>query len=221
MKETIAYLALVLCVQAPASDSSAITLELTQIVSAEGVTGTALWCPAEFFRDALQSKEKYSPEEVEKILDAFRDVNLFAVICGEIAQGKPSYAAPASIAQRLTLRVASGNEISPLSDDAISPELRSFAAAMRPVLAGSLGPTGKNMALVFFPGRDKEGKRGLDPFSPGSFRLKVRDFPAAGRHLEFRWRLPLDSLLPPKECPKCHERCKGSWSFCPWDGSKL
>ena len=38
---------------------------------------------------------------------------------------------------------------------------------------------------------------------------------------EFRWRLPLSSLLPLTICPTCGEELSGAYKFCPWDGTKL
>ena len=221
MKENMAALALVLFAQDPNPDANALQRELAQIASGEGTTATAFWCPAEFFRDSLQQRAGYSPEELEKILDALRAVNLFAVICGKLEKGEVRYEAPSSLPSRSKLRLPSGAEIPSLAEEQVAPEIRGFAAALRPTVAAALGPAGKNMALVFFPGKDRDGKRLLDPLARGEVRLVLRDLPAANREISLRWRLPLDSLLPSRECPRCRERCKGSWTYCPWDSAKL
>lgn len=54
----------------------------------------------------------------------------------------------------------------------------------------------------------------IDATKRGNLKIKVGN-------KEFQWRLPLDSLLPMKICPKCNKECKGSWIFCPWCGKKL
>ncbi|MEY2530331.1 MAG: hypothetical protein QOI96_416, partial [Verrucomicrobiota bacterium] len=61
---------------------------------------------------------------------------------------------------------------------------------------------------------NKNGSRLIDPMKPGSFTVKLNNE-------EFRWRLPLGSLLPAKLCPKCNDTFPGNYTFCPYDGTPL
>lgn len=38
---------------------------------------------------------------------------------------------------------------------------------------------------------------------------------------EYKWRLPLSSLLPPRLCPIDDEKLNGAWKFCPTHGVEL
>jgi hypothetical protein len=77
-----------------------------------------------------------------------------------------------------------------------------------------LGALGRNMNFFVFPGVRANGRPIADAKQEGSFKVVLGE-------QEFRWRLPLSSLLPPKICPKCHETDKGAWKFCPWCGTAL
>lgn len=219
----LAALALVAFQQKPphAVDPSALSLDLTRFASVEGLSASAFWCPPEFFRHSLRQRENLSAAEIEKTAEAFRAVNLFAVSVAETKQGTTSHLDAEAIAHRLILRTESGKEFLPLEPQAVAPELRAFAASLRPGLAAALGPSGKSVALVFFPGSAAEGKPLLSPSSSGKFSLLLKGPVAAGKSAEFSWKLPLPSLLEEKSCSRCKERCRGDWLYCPWDGAKL
>lgn len=85
---------------------------------------------------------------------------------------------------------------------------------MKPLFANMLGPMGQNMVFFLFPSNNKEGQKIADSKKEGSFSVEMGE-------REFRWRLPLGSLLPPKICPTCGEKLSGAYKFCPWDGTKL
>jgi len=70
------------------------------------------------------------------------------------------------------------------------------------------------MHFIVFSAVDKAGNRIADPMVKGAFSVKMHN-------KEFKWKLPLSSLLPAQTCGKCKERLKGNWSFCPYDGAKL
>src|SRR5262249_557938 len=86
-----------------------------------------------------------------------------------------------------------------------------------PVLTNMLGDVGSHMSFFIFADKTKDPKgqtRGIDPTKPGVLTARL-----GGE--EFRWRLPLGSLRPPKVCPKCHESFPGNYSFCPFDATPL
>lgn len=84
----------------------------------------------------------------------------------------------------------------------------------RPIFANMLGPMGKNCNFLLFDNKDAKGKVIADAKKKGSLKIELGT-------KEFSWRLPLDSVLPAKTCPKCKEICKGSWSYCPYCGTRL
>ena len=85
---------------------------------------------------------------------------------------------------------------------------------IKPVMVNMLGPLGQNLHFILFPAKTSAGKRIAAAKEKGTFKIKLGS-------KNFKWRLPLDSLLPVKVCSGCKEECKGSWSFCPWCGKGL
>jgi len=85
---------------------------------------------------------------------------------------------------------------------------------MKPIFVNMLGPMGQNMCFFLFPAESADGRRIAEAKKEGAFSVKLGE-------REFRWRLPLGSLLAPKMCPKCKEKCSGAWNFCPWCGTRL
>lgn len=202
-------------------DSAALSLDLTRFVASEDLSASAFWCAPEFLHASLLQRQSGSATEAAKAASAFRHVQLFAVAASERKQDRSSPILPETLAHRLVLRIAPGKEILPLAHEDVPPELRAFAASLRPGLAAALGPSGKNMALVFFPGVDAQGKPWISAGAAGSMTLVFQDAHGAGKHASFAWKLPLPSLLVEKACGKCGEKCRGDWSYCPFDGSKL
>jgi hypothetical protein len=58
------------------------------------------------------------------------------------------------------------------------------------------------------------GKRLADPNKPGALQFSVYD-------QDFKWRLPLASLLPRKFDPKSNEDFPGNFDYNPFTGDKL
>jgi len=107
-----------------------------------------------------------------------------------------------------------GNEYRSLPPLDVGPDARNLLAMLQPMLANMMGPMGQNLHFLVFPGLDDAGRRIADASAEGQFAVRVGDE-------EFRWRLPLGSLLPPKFCPVDGERLNGAWKFCPWHGVEL
>ena len=102
----------------------------------------------------------------------------------------------------------------PLTEDEIDADAKNMLQIIKPMIANELGPMGQNMHFLLFPGKTNRGARIAAAKAKGRFSVKL------GQE-EFKWRLPLDALLPTKMCTGCEQECKGSWNFCPWCGKKL
>lgn len=73
---------------------------------------------------------------------------------------------------------------------------------------------GQNLLVFLFPAVGKDNQKIADAKKAGSFAVNI------GK-LEYKWRLPLGSVVPPKICPKCGEKLSGAYTYCPYDGTKL
>jgi hypothetical protein len=74
-------------------------------------------------------------------------------------------------------------------------------------------PRDRKGRSIFGIGRET-GRNISDATKEGVYYIEVGE-------KEFRWKLPLGSLLPPKICPVCKEKLSGAYKYCPWDGTKL
>lgn len=171
------------------------------------------WIPEEFWKVSLEQNANLSADQIEDFLEMLRPYVIVTVVKGKVGFS-PSFESKEYATTNTKLLDEKGNKYSPLSDDEIDDKTKGLLGMLKPVLAGSLGPTGNNMHFLVFSAKGENGNQLIDAKRKGSFKVAVAD-------KEFKWRLPLDSLLPAKECPQCKETCKGSWSFCPWCGTKL
>jgi hypothetical protein len=128
--------------------------------------------------------------------------------------GAVTYKSEAEIRAKLRLVDNQGNAYIPLVEDGVNISTRSFLAMMKPVLANILGPMGQNMYFFVFIAKDNNGLEIANPKKYGSFTVKLGD-------KDFKWTLPLSSLVTEKICPACKQKLNGTYKYCPWDGSPL
>ena len=107
-----------------------------------------------------------------------------------------------------------GNAAAPLNDADVDATARTVLGMFKPMLSNTMGAMGANMHVIVFSTKTSDGGQVVDTKRKGRLKVTVAN-------KEFKWRLPFDSVLPKQTCPKCSEECKGSWSFCPWCGTKL
>lgn len=173
------------------------------------------WIPLEFWAATFAQDPNMTPAQTEEFLKVLRPYTLLAVVDGAVGTfGGITYRPEAEIRSNLTLRDSKGASIPPIETSAVSGDVINLIQMMKPVLANMLGPMGENFNFYIFPASTPDGAVIADGKKKGAFSVKLDN-------REFRWKLPLDSLLPPKTCAKCKESCKGSWDYCPWCGTKL
>lgn len=173
------------------------------------------WIREEYWQASFTQNPNMSAAQIEEFVKVFRPYRLIAVVDGTMGTyGTVSYKTEAEMRNGIQIIDSQGNIYLPLSETEVNVDTRSFLAMMKPVLANALGPIGQNMYFFLFPAQSKEGEGIAEAKKEGVFSVKLGE-------REFRWKLPLSSLLPPKICPTCQEKVSGSYKYCPWDGTKL
>jgi len=173
------------------------------------------WIPEEYWRVSFAEDPTMTAAQTEEFLKVLRPYTLIVVVDGKMgAFGGITYKSEADLRASIQIIDNQGIRHSPLSEDKVDADTKNFLLMMKPFFANMLGPMGQNMHFFVFPAENERGQKIADAKKEGSFSAKL------GKR-EFRWRLPLGSLLPPKMCPKCAEKCSGAWNFCPWCGTKL
>jgi hypothetical protein len=128
--------------------------------------------------------------------------------------GGVTYESESSIRNSIRLIDNQRNNYRPLSTETVNADMKNFLSMMKPVFVNMLGPLGQNMHFFLFPPKNEAGQDIADAKKEGTFSVKLNQ-------REFKWRLPLGSLLAPKICPVDGERLSGAWKFCPWHGVEL
>jgi len=173
------------------------------------------WIPEEYWQASFAQNPNMTATQIEDFVKVFRPYTLVAAVDGVMGTyGSVTYKTEAEIRSNIQLVDGQGNAYLPLGEDAVNADTKSFLAAMKPMLANALGPIGQNMHFFLFPAQNKDGQRIAQAKIEGVFLVKLGE-------RNFRWKLPLGSLLPSKICPTCKEKISGSYKFCPWDGTKL
>ncbi len=173
------------------------------------------WIPEEYWQASFSQNPNMTPDQIEEFLKVFRPYTLIAVVDGTLGTyGTVTYKTETEIRSKIRIVDSQGNIYLPLSETEVGADTKSFLAMMKPMLANVLGPIGQNMYFFLFPAQNKDGQGIAEAKKEGVFLVKLGE-------REFRWKLPLGSLLPPKICPTCKEKVSGSYKYCPWDGTKL
>jgi len=208
---------------APAS-SDAVDTRLDDIikdtqrpVGGKDIAGLVWWIPAEFW-EVSAVQQGSTPEKARETFAPMREYTMVIVAVGKVGIGNITWYSEADVRSSTTLRDADGQSYKPLAD--ISPDATGIASIVKPVLGNTLGQTGQNLQIMFFPAKTAAGKFIADPTRAGSFSVVIENL--AGPKLStFEWRLPLTSLSPPRFCPVGKERVEANWKYCPWHGVKL
>ncbi len=120
----------------------------------------------------------------------------------------------AEVFNAISSSVMHGSEMKPLADDEISGDASNAFLMMNPLLTKMLGQVGQGLEFVCFNGRNSKGQKIVYPAKQGNFTVKYGNS-------EYRWRLPLGSLLPDKYDNETGEKFSGNYIFIPFTGNKL
>jgi hypothetical protein len=173
------------------------------------------WLPEEFWRISFEQNPNMTAAQTEEFMKVLHPYIIIVAIDGKIgAFGGVTYESEATIKNSIQIIDSQGTYYRPLDEEKTNPDTKNFLSMMKPVLVNMLGPMGQNMHFILFPSSSENGKSIADAKKEGSFSVKL------GKR-EFKWRLPLGSLLPLKVCPVDGEKLSGAWKFCPWHGAEL
>lgn len=193
---------------------SELTRETQKMIQKDNQMSLLWWIPEEFWRLSLEQSAA-GGERTSQFLEVLRPYIVLVAVDGKIGpMGGMTYRSEEDMRGALSVADARGNRFRPVGLMDVAPDAKNLTAIMKPVFANMAGPLGKNMHMVLFPAVDKEGKRIADAAARGSFTVFLGE-------REFRWRLPLGSVLPSRTCPSCGENHSGAYDYCPYDGTRL
>jgi len=202
----------------PKEQLNAIARETQKSGNRAGRFTLVWWMPPEFWKITLRASADVPANKIEEIVSGLNGVNVFLVADGKIGMaGTIDYTPPADLKESLSIIDPQGQKLDIIPEEKQPAAVKNVLSLIGPVLKNMLGDVGSHMSFFVFADKTKDPKdhtRGIDPTKPGGLTARL-----GGE--EFRWRLPLGSLRPPKVCPKCHESFPGNYAFCPFDATPL
>jgi hypothetical protein len=173
------------------------------------------WIPEEFWKASAAQNPNAGEGQAEDILKVVRPYTVVVVVDGKMGPfGAPAYRSEAEVRAALQIKDGEGTLYRPLGEDKLGGDVKNLMGMMKPVFVNMLGPMGENMHFFLFPAEGKNARKIAEAAKEGKFSVLLGE-------REFKWRLPLDALVPSKTCPTCGEKLSGAFKFCPWDGTKL
>ena len=210
----VAVAGMISAIHAQDIDSIKLTQETQQLRQDQNQIDMVWWIPNEFWEASFKANPVITPEQQEEFIKVVDQYSIFCVMEGTIgAFGGITGTPKEELQAKVSLKV-SGTKLSLLDDSELSPDAQNFLQMMKPMLAGMLGQMGQSMEFIVFKGNNKDGAKHLNPKSKGSFTLILGE-------KEFKWRLPLASLLPPKFDPDTSDEFPGNYIYNPFTGKKL
>ena len=202
-------------VRAADIDLMALTQETQRMSQKPDEMAMVWWIPEEFWKASLAQTPRITPTQIEEFLKVVRPYTMVAVVDGNMgAFGGITYKSEDWIRANTRLLDPQGASYAPKTEDEVDADTKNMLLMIKPVIVNMLGSMGQNMHFLLFPAKTDAGARIAPATAKGEFKVKLGS-------KEFKWRLPLDALLPVKICAGCKQECKGSWSFCPWCGKSL
>jgi hypothetical protein len=197
------------------ADFQALLQDTQRVIQEPSGTTMVWWMPDDYWRVTLAQTPGVTKEDLDKFIESLSPYTVIVAVHAKVsAMGTVTYESEADLRGSIRLTDNRGSSYSPLPEEKINEEARKNLAQIRPSFGQMAGPMGQNMYIFVFPGTYKLGGKIADPRKDGAFNVKLGE-------KQFRWRLPLGSLMPPKVCPKCNEKLSGAFKFCPYDGTQL
>lgn len=195
-------------------DATQLVLECMKISNVDGELNLLFWLPEEFWRVASASNPNASQSQVDLIIKVIHPYTIVGVSSGKTGPFAVTYRTEAEVRDLVRLKDSKGNTYTPLPENQLDPSVPGLFAFLKPGIARTAGSAAQNIYFYAFPGSTKDGTRVCDPTKEGSCEVEVGT-------RQFKWRLPLGSVLPRQKCPTCGEMLSGAYKFCPYDGTKL
>ena len=215
----VASAMLLLAGQSYAQDRSevrAIVQETQKMSDTPGEMTIVWWLPEQFWRASLpQGPAAPSEARVEQFFTVLRRYTLIAVVSGRMGVfGGVTFMSEEAVRASVTVKDAAGTTYAPLGESSIDPDMKNLLQMMKPVVANMVGPIGQNIHFFLFPSKSDDGRPIADAMSHGALYVSVGE-------KEFKYGLPLVSLLPPRFDSSTGERFPGNYSYNPFTGHKL
>ena len=221
MKKTILLFIILIGGQLQSQNNSNVELtdyirESQQWIRANGKHTLTWWLPTSYWRVALSGNKQITEETIAQIEAIFGS---YVLICAadiyiDTNNGSTSFTADSVLKKGITITDITGKIYKPLNTEQLSNNAITMIESIKPMLTQLLGQMGKGMYFYFFEIRTKNGENIINERKNGFFKVNHSK-------CEFKWNLPMATLMPSKFCPTDNEKMHGNWNYCPFHGVKL
>lgn len=214
----------------PAAALSAQDMMTEMVRNMEGgpqTANVAMWFPFEVIEalavdGAAASGQPMTAVQKQDLKNVLGPYFIVAVVCGKIEDnGALSWTDASVIRSNIVAINSAGVQCKPAEN--VPMEVSGIVGMLRGMMQSMLGQMGENLQFVLFPAKTADGTAFADPLKKGTFTVSLNG--VNGVNDPAVWTLPIESLLPPRTCPKCTGKVKYIWNFCPacgesvkWDG---
>ncbi|MFT5055885.1 MAG: hypothetical protein ACI80H_000591 [Pseudoalteromonas distincta] len=175
----------------------------------------AFWIPQSYWRIASKDNPEVLEENIALIETTFENyILLFAADISISANATFTYKDDSTLRSELKIIDFKGNEHFPISNDLLPPYISAIMANITPMFSQTFGQMGEGMHFYLFNNTDSKNRVLISEKERGDFIVKHSNN-------EFKWTLPLVSMMPEKYCPSDNQKMKGNWKYCPIHGVKL
>jgi hypothetical protein len=196
-------------------DLQALIQETQRTEQGSGKLTLVWWLPEQFWEASTSQNPAVTKEQIDQVLKTIRPYTIVAVVAGDVGSfGGVTYRSEEAIRTAVTIKDTEGLSYSPLGESEIDPDTKNLMQLIKPVIVNMLGPLGQNMHFILFPAKTKDGQPIADATKEGLLSIGLGD-------QQFKYRLPLGSVLPPKYDPKTGEKFPGNYTYNPFTGSEL
>jgi len=206
-------LGLAFSTRAGAADMQRLLQETQRMSNEPHLMMIVWWVPTAFWRESMENDTNLAPEGKAKMLAVLDQYTVFFVARESIGLGGSIDATSREDLLSNSSLEIDGQVVAPLAPADIKPGGQAILAVIKPTLSNMLGAFGQGLQMILYPSAHGD-QRLLDPLKSGSFSFKLYD-------KNFKWRLPLGSLLPPMIDPRTSEEFPGDYNFNPYSGDKL
>jgi hypothetical protein len=197
------------------TDLQAIIRETQKSSQGPGQISLVWWLPEQFWQVSLGQRPTITKAQADQFLKIIRRYTTIAVLDGTTGPfGGVTYTSEEAIRTGVTIKDAKGESYAPLRESAVDPDMKNLLQILKPVITNMLGAMGQNMHFLVFQSKSKNGGPIADATAEGTLDVLLM-----GK--EFKYRLPLASVLPLKYDPSTQESFPGNYNYNPFTGSKL
>jgi len=196
-------------------DLQALLRETQKTSQTTGQLTMVWWIPEQFWQAAAANNNPAGSAQSDALMKIMGRYTFISVVDGQLGPlGGVTYKSEELVRNSVTLKDSMGVSYSPLADTAIDADMRIILQLFKPIFTNIAGPLGQNMHILLFPSTGKDGQPLADAKSTGSFNVVL-----AGK--EFKYVLPLASMLPFRYDAATGEKFPGTYNFNPITGTRL